>query len=52
MVIDENESHFLRQQAARIRVLAQGCTRSVSEELLAMARELEQRARDIEGKAS
>jgi hypothetical protein len=51
VVIDQNESHFLRQQAARIRAVAQNCTRSVSEELLAMARELDQRAREIEGKA-
>jgi hypothetical protein len=48
MVIGQNEAEFLRTQAARLRILAKGCTQSLGDELLAIADDFERRALLIE----
>jgi hypothetical protein len=52
MVIGQNDSQFLRQQAANLRVLAERCTVAIRAELIALAQELEQRADVVEKKDS
>ena len=44
MVIGQNEAEFLRAHAARMRLLAEGCTKTLGEELLALAADFERRA--------
>ena len=51
MVIGQNEAEFLRTQAARLRVLAKGCTQPLGDELLAIADDLERRAHLIDDHA-
>jgi len=48
MVIGQNEAEFLRQQAERLRLLAQGCIPSLRDELLAIAADFERRAHLLE----
>jgi hypothetical protein len=48
MVIGQNEAEFLRAQAARLRVLAKGCTQPLGDELLAIADDFERRAHLID----
>ncbi|HKT17011.1 MAG TPA: hypothetical protein VJR47_03145 [Stellaceae bacterium] len=44
MVIGQNEAAFLRQQAERLRMLAEGCSSALRAELLTIAADFERRA--------
>jgi hypothetical protein len=51
MAVYQNEAHFLFSNAAKIRSIARKAPREIGEELLDMARTLEARATEIEGRA-
>jgi hypothetical protein len=52
MVIGQNDAHFLRQQAASLRTVAERCAAPIRAELLALAEDLERRAEQIEGRGN